>query len=65
MSDGSAKRIELELHPSRPVRREPILSAGDLGKRTLPRVTGTSALPWAGAVAAGTSAAIALAPRST
>jgi uncharacterized membrane protein YedE/YeeE len=44
---------------------KPLLSAGDLGKRTLPRVTHTSPLPWAGAVAAGTSAAVALAPRST
>lgn len=44
---------------------KPVLSAGDVGKRTLPRVTGTSPLPWAGAIAASASAAIALAPRST
>lgn len=44
---------------------KPVLSAGDLGKRTLPGVTHTAALPWAGAVAAATGGAVALAPRST
>lgn len=44
---------------------KPILSAGDLGKRTLPGVTHTRPLPWAGTVAAATGAALALAPRST
>lgn len=44
---------------------KPLLTRGSLGKRTLPRLTRTSPMPWAGAVAAGTSAAIAFAPRST
>ncbi len=43
---------------------KPMLERGDLGKRTLPRATHTSALPWAGAVAAGTGATILLAPRA-
>lgn len=44
---------------------KPLLTAGDLGRRTLPRQTRTSALPWASGVAAGAGAALALAPRST
>lgn len=44
---------------------KPILAAGDLGQRTLPRQTRTTALPWATGVAASTGAALAFAPRST